>query len=140
VNGATAYAGREGVNYCLTRGGASSGQAGVARFQHTGGESPATRGEQIETLFAQHHPVWHFSPMSVLAESIDQRLHSLPAPQARKLERLLLQLLDLFNVNETSPEGKQAVQRYQLPTRDLQVRQGLDLTKLAHFDEDERDS
>jgi hypothetical protein len=74
--------------------------------------------------------------MSALAESIDQRLHSLPAPQARKLERLLLQLLDVFGTSSAPHDPQPPVQRYQLPARDLQVRPGLDLTKLAHFDED----
>jgi hypothetical protein len=78
--------------------------------------------------------------MSAIAESIDQRLHSLSAPQARKFERLLLQLLDLFNTNESSFEKPKATKPYTLPTRDLQVRPGIDLTKLAHFDEDGLDS
>lgn len=74
--------------------------------------------------------------MNALAETIDQRLHSLPAPQARKLERLLLQLLDMFKPSDIPPARQEASQRYELPTRDLRVREGLDLTKLAHFDEE----
>lgn len=75
--------------------------------------------------------------MSVIAETIEQRLHSLPATQARKLEKLLLQLLELFDPGGNRPEGSpQPMQIYTLPTRDLQVRPGLDLTRLAHFDAD----
>lgn len=78
--------------------------------------------------------------MNAIAETIDQRLRSLPAPQARKLEGFLLQVLDLFVMPEPKPETLQPAQQYTLPTRDLQVRPGLDLTKLAHFDEDGLDA
>ncbi len=78
--------------------------------------------------------------MNTVAETIDQRLRSLPAPQARKLEGFLLLALDLFGTPETKPAAPRPPQPYRLPTRDLQVRPGLDLTKLAHFDEDGLDA
>jgi len=66
---------------------------------------------------------FYFTAMSILTLEIERELPSLE-PEERKRP----------SDGRCTPEQEE--KRYTLPTRDLQVRPGLDLTKLAHFDRD----
>ena len=122
--------------------------ASLNRNERNGGESVARSvpddGMNTDALLSAPRCQWsrigYSAFVNAIAETIDQRLRSLPAPQARKLEVFLLQVLDLFGTSETKSDTLQPAQQYTLPTRDLRVRPGLDLTKLAHFDEDGLDA
>jgi hypothetical protein len=77
--------------------------------------------------------------MSILTLQIERELPSLEPEAARHFETAVLAMLRMAK-RKTPGDGtsiaKQEENRYTLPTRDLQVRPGLDLTKLAYFDED----
>lgn len=74
--------------------------------------------------------------MNATAEQLDQFLREADPATARTVEQIVKRLLSSRSEkSKTAGEAKSPL-RYHLPSRDLQARAGLDLTKLAHFDED----
>jgi hypothetical protein len=75
--------------------------------------------------------------MNATAEKLDHFLREADPRTARTVEEIVNGLLSLRSKPDSTGQVEHASNvRYQLPERRLGVRQNLDLTKLAHADED----
>lgn len=75
--------------------------------------------------------------MNATAEQLDRFLHEADPATAKAVEQIVQGLLSLRQKTETPISHENGSRKhYQLPARSLGARQGLDLTKLAHADED----
>ena len=75
--------------------------------------------------------------MNATAEHLDQFLQKADPSVARTVEAVVQQLLQLHSARADNFPARQPSANYQFPTRSLGVRPGIDLTRLAHFDEDQ---
>lgn len=73
--------------------------------------------------------------MSAAVAQLDQFLREADPITARTVEQIVLNVLSLHPAT-TSEEASPAHARYHLPSRRLGAHAGLDLTKLAHVDDD----
>jgi hypothetical protein len=76
--------------------------------------------------------------MSTLTLNIEKEFESIEPEDALHIQRALLEMLQLARRKKSSaklPVSKS--EKYTLPGWNLGVRPGLDLTKLAHVDEDD---
>lgn len=72
--------------------------------------------------------------MTALAKKLDERFQKLDADTLRQIETVFTGLLNVFE--KRSPRPAMPAASYRLRTRSLGARPDLDLTKLAHADED----
>ena len=73
--------------------------------------------------------------MSTITLNFEKEIEALEPEDAQSIQRALLEMLKLARKKS---DGSVMPKRepYALPSWNLGVREGLDLTKLAHFDED----
>lgn len=72
--------------------------------------------------------------MTTLAKKLDERFQKMDAETLRQIDAVFSSLLNVFEKRATRPTPPPAP--YRLRTRSLGARPDLDLTKLAHADED----
>lgn len=75
--------------------------------------------------------------MNAIALNLEKEFEALEPEDAQSIQRALLEML--AKARRKQPTGLAAPKSkpYTLPSWNLGVRPGLDLTKLAHFDEDD---
>ena len=75
--------------------------------------------------------------MNATAELLDQFLRNADPIVARRVEDGVQRLLQVHAIDSTSPHTYSGSPVYQFPSRSLGVRSGIDLAKLAHFEDDQ---
>ena len=82
------------------------------------------------------HESVYFAAMSTVTLNFEKEIEALEPEDAQSIQRALLEMLKLARKKSdrsVMPKGAP----YTLPSWNLGVRSGLDLTKLAHADEDD---
>lgn len=74
--------------------------------------------------------------MTALAKKLDEHFQKLDSTTLKQLDDLFMRLLTVFEKRAARLPGRSQEGGYKLRKRSLGVRKDLDLTKLAHFDED----
>jgi hypothetical protein len=75
--------------------------------------------------------------MSTLNLELETELEALDPEDAQHIQRALLEMLKLARRKKPAAVAPTSLVNYTLPSWNLGVRPGLDLTKLAHVDEDD---
>lgn len=78
--------------------------------------------------------------MNTFFLNFEKEMAALQPEDAESIQRVLIELLAMARRKQTFESSAPNTESYILPTRDLSVRPGPDLTKLAHFDEDGLDA
>lgn len=74
--------------------------------------------------------------MSTFALNLQKEIEALEPEDAQSIQRALLEMLKLARKKSDGPILPKS-ELYTLPSWNLRARSGLDLTKLAHVDEDD---
>jgi hypothetical protein len=106
----------------------------IKNVRHLGELSGVTSSFSVEIAISQRKR--YNSGMNSTAKDLDAFLREADPATARMVEEVVKRLLTgKLEARDTSRVSKSPM-RYKLPTRRLGAREGLDLTKLAHVDED----
>ncbi|WP_395753575.1 hypothetical protein [Prosthecobacter sp.] len=75
--------------------------------------------------------------MSAIGVNLEKEFEALEPEDAQSIQRALLEMLKMARRKQSAAPVIRKTAPYTLPSWNLGVRPGLDLTKLAHVDEDD---